>query len=152
MMKAIIRKSEGSHHSNRRNAGRSIVYIESPFDKVADRWFTANRVMNLSFKCKTWNKISRMATKAALSSLKELFPEALKITFSAKAGCRCGCSPGYIMKHQPNQYGRTFWVDIEASESEIESFAISINCARLTHEFEEEIKANSKEEPSLQTV
>ena len=151
-MKATIRMSEGSHHSNRRPAGRSIVYIESPLDRVADRWFNAKRIGNLSFKCKTWSKVSRMATRAALSSLKELFPEALKLTFSAKAGCRCGCSPGYIMKHPSNQYGKTFWVDLEASESEIELFATSINCARLTHELEEEIKANSKEEPVLRTV
>jgi hypothetical protein len=141
-MKAIIRRSD---EDRRRNAGRSIIYIESPLDKVADRWFTANEIMCVPFKCKTWKKISRMATKTTLASLKELFPEALRITFSAKAGCRCGCSPGYIMKHPANQFGRTFWVDIEASESEIERFATSINCARLVHELKEEIEANSKD-------
>jgi len=72
--------------------------------------------------------------------LKKLFPEALEIKFSAKAGCNCGCSPGYIMKHEPNQWGKNFWVTVEASDVELNMVWSSINCLRFQLELKKEIR------------
>lgn len=141
-MKATITQTRKPHRSDRRSAGRSIIYVESPLDNVADRWFEGNKIRELSFKCKTWSKVSRMTTKPTAVALKELFPEALSITFSSKAGCKCGCSPGYIMKHPANQYGNNFWVKVEASDSEIETFAKSINTNQIIKALEKEIELN----------
>jgi len=143
MMKAVITQTNTTKCSDRLQS-RSIIYIgKSPLDNVVDKWFTDNEIIDLSFKCKTWSNVARLATKATSPLLKQLFPEALSITFSRKAGCKCGCSPGYIMKHEPNQYGRNFWVDIEGTPEEIEQFSVGVNCARLRHDLSKEIESQT---------
>ena len=117
-MKVIISQS-----AERNQFGSSIVYVESPLDSVVDQWFDKHGVYSLPFKCKTWNKVKSLATKVNIKVLKELFPEALNIRFSRTAGCRCGCSQGYIIKHEPNQRGRNFWVNVQAEPEEVKEFS-----------------------------
>jgi hypothetical protein len=141
-MKATITQTSSVNQDSRSKMGRSLIYVESPLDKVANEFALTHGVYNLSFKCKTWSKVCRQVTKTHIVELKKMFPEALDIKFSAKAGCSCGCSPGYVMKHEPNQRGKNFWVNIEASEMEINLVRTSINCARLRYELKEEVDAH----------
>lgn len=134
-MKAIITKT---NRSNRR--GRSVVYISSPLDKVADDFASKHGIYNLQFKCKTWNKVCREVTKRTAETLKELFVEATAITFSSKAGCSCGCSPGYIIKHEsPYKAGDDVWVDIEASDHEVDAFSSMINAGKFESQLRAEV-------------
>jgi hypothetical protein len=134
-MKATITQS----HPRNSKPGHSVVYIESPLDQVANKFASKHGVYNLPFKCKTWSKICKEVSKTTSQTLKQLFEEALSIKFSSKAGCSCGCSPGYILKHEPNQYGRDFWVSLEASEQEIDAFSSLINSRRFETELQAEV-------------
>jgi len=56
-------------------------------------------------------KTKRIAYKALRQVMKDLNPNAepvslKQIAFSRKAGCSCGCSPGFIVK------GLTCWTDL----------------------------------------
>lgn len=137
-MKATITKS----HSRRNKTDRSVVYIESPLDTLADKFATEHGVYGLPYKCDTWRKLCREVTKQTVSTLKELFVEALSIKFSSKAGCTCGCSPGYIVKHGAGQRGNDVWVNLEASDDEISAFSSLIN-NRFEPELRKEIMLTS---------
>jgi hypothetical protein len=141
-MKATISQTREVNRTGRSKMGRSIIYVESPLYKVADKFASDHNVFGLPFKSKTWGKVCQQVTKTHIVELKKLFPGALEIKFSQTAGCRCGCSPGYIMKHEANQYGKNFWVDIEASEVEITLVRNSINCLRFQLALKNEIKAH----------
>lgn len=140
MMKATLTKT--NFNKDRRNlvqyGSRSIVYVNCPLNDVADRFATANGIFHLSFKSKVWSRICREVNKKTLEALRPLFPQAESLTFSAKAGCKCGCSPGFVMKHKVDPQ-QNHWVDIEVNDKELEAFAISINCARNQAELKEEI-------------
>lgn len=123
----------------RAKAGRSLVYVESPFDEIADQFATQYKIWNLPFKCKTWSKICREATKINIQAFKELFPDATSIKFSVKAGCRCGCSPGYIVKTNSAVNGTNNWVTIEAPRVHQDMFRASIFSNRRVWELQEEM-------------
>ena len=129
-----------SRNSNKRH---SVIYLDSPLNDVADKFATQHGIYEAPFKSKTWSKVSRLANKHHITSLKELFPESDEIRFSAKAGCRCGCSPGFIMKHKhPNQFGRVFWVNLEVSEAELTAFKNKFVSLKLAEEFAAESAAH----------
>jgi hypothetical protein len=106
-MKATISQTREVNRTGRSKMGRSIIYVESPLYKVADKFASDHNVFGLPFKSKTWGKVCQQVTKTHIVELKKLFPEALEIKFSQTAGCRCGCSPGYIMKHEAINTERT---------------------------------------------
>lgn len=139
-MKVTITTTREVNRTGRSKMGRSLIYVKSPLDDLADKFACNYGVYGLPFKSKTWDKVCRQVTKIHVVELKKLFPEALEIKFSRTAGCRCGCSPGYIMKHEPNQWGKNFWVDIEASEVENKLVWNSINCLRFQLELKKEIR------------
>ena len=139
-MKASINDSE-----KRGKFGRAIVYLQkSPLDKVADEWFTKNDISRLNFKCKTWDKVCRIVNKAQADLLKELFSEGVKsITYSRKAGCGCGCSPGFVVKYDNNNVsGRWFWVDLEATEEELNVYRNKVNSDSISKSLALELEEN----------
>lgn len=138
-MKATLTKTAPVQNSRRQKPGRNIVYIKSPFDNIVDEFGSAHKVWNLPFKSKTWSKICGEATKLNTKALKELFPEAVSIKFSAKAGCSCNCSPGYIIKTNSDRLGTNNWVTIEATQAEQDNFRASIFSLRRAKELREEI-------------
>ena len=140
-MKATIKQSQANNDS-RAGFGRNIIYIESPFDNAVDKFATENGVWNLDFKSKVWSSVCKQATKTNLKALKELFPDATSIKFSRKAGCSCGCSPGYIMRLEPNVRGRHFWVDVTANSEEVEEFKQIVD-NKFVSKLQEEIALNS---------
>jgi hypothetical protein len=111
-MKAIIRSSD-----SRKGFNRSVVYVESALDEVANQWFGKHKIRSLDFRCKTWEKACKVVNKQHIKALKELFPEADSIRFSRTAGCNCGCSPGFIMKYTGNVANKSFWVDMNTDET-----------------------------------
>lgn len=138
-MKATLTKTAPVQNSRRQKPGRSIVYIESPFDTIADEFASEHKVWNLPFKSKTWSAVCREATKINAKALKELFPEAVSIKFSAKAGCTCGCSQGYIVKTNSTLPGQNHWVTVEASRVEQDVFRAGIFSLRRARDLEGEI-------------
>lgn len=141
-MKATLTKTAPVQNSRRQNPGRNIVYIESPFDTIADEFASKHEVWNLPFKSKTWSKICSEATKINAKALKEIFPEAVSIKFSAKAGCACGCSQGYIVKTNSTLPGQNHWVTIEASQVEQDVFRAGILSLRRAMDLQDEIAAH----------
>ena len=134
-MKAIVTQSNPRNNK----IGNSIVYVESKLDKVVDAWYDKHEIYNLPFKCKTWGKVKTLASKEHTKALKELFPDAHSIKFSSKAGCRCGCSPGYIVKHEPNTYGRNFWVDMLVTPEEVTALSEVVNSEKFEATLKNEI-------------
>lgn len=141
-MKATLTKTT-QITDRRAKAGRNVVYINSPFDDIADEFASAHGVWNLPFKSKTWSKICREATKINIQAFKHLFPDAVSIKFNAKAGCKCGCSQGYVVKTNSYLKGTNNWVDIEAPQVVLDMFRTSIFSARRAFELQEEIKNQS---------
>jgi len=139
-MKVTITTTREVNQSGRSKMGRSLIYIKSPLDDLADKFACNYGVYGLKFKSKTWDKVCRQVNKTHIVELKKLFPEALEIKFSRTAACKCGCSPSYIMKHEPNQWGKNFWVDIEVTEVESKLVWSSINCLRFQLELKKEIR------------
>lgn len=137
-MKATLTKT--TPVSDRRaRPGRNIVYVKSPFDDIADKFAFAHGIWNLPFKSKTWSSICRETNKINARALKELFPEATSIKFSAKAGCTCGCSPGFIVKTESYLKGTNNWVTIEPTQVVQDMFRASIFSNRREWELQEEV-------------
>lgn len=150
-MKATLIKT--TQISERRaKPGRNLVYVKSPLDDIADEWAGKHGVWNLPFKSKTWSKICREATKLNIAAFKHLFPDAVSIKFSIKAGCKCGCSPGYIVKTESYLKGTNNWVTIEASQMEQDVFQASIFSARRTWELQNEMMEYNQKEQKLAGV
>jgi len=128
--------------THRSEPGKSIIYVESPLYKVTEDFADKHGIFNLNFKSKVWGRVCRAASKANIVSLLQLFPNATSIKFSAKAGCKCGCSPGYIMMHD-NTWGKNYWVNIQATQQEIQQFTKEINTQRNHIDLLKETLANA---------
>ena len=139
-MKATLTKTTPVQNSRRAKPGRSLVYVNSPFDDIVDEFGSRNKIWNLDFKSKTWSAVCREATKYNIKALKTIFPEAVSIKFSAKAGCSCGCSPGYIVQTNSTSLGTNNWVTIEATRTILDMFRASIFSTRREFELREEIE------------
>ena len=115
----------------------SVIYVESSITKAADEFAGKHGIYTLRFKSAVWTKICRMANKLNAQALNDLFPEALTIKFSHKAGCSCGCSPGFRLKCKDDLHqGKDFWVDLEATEDEVAAFKAQLS--PLVEKLEEE--------------
>jgi len=137
-MKAIITQSEPSKRV------RSVVYVNSVLNVIANDFAVKNGIYISLFKSKTWLKVCRLVNKMHVASLREIFPDAGSITFSHTAGCQCGCSPGYVIKEErPNCFGRYFWVDIEVSAEEEADFKNKLFSSTLAKEFADEKAAHA---------
>lgn len=98
------------------------VYAESNADKAIDAFFNENKIWSLDFKCKTWAKMKSAATKLTVAAMREVFGETAKIAYSHKAGCSCGCSPGYKVREMGE--GREYenhdvWAKITVNVNEL---------------------------------
>ena len=64
-----------------------------------------------------WKKFNEMEISLEAYILENILPDRV-LKFSRKAGCSCGCSPGWI---DQNEYGRTVWVSVEITEQNLQS-------------------------------
>ena len=95
----------------RTTAQRTVVYIESnELYDLQNKWFENNQIFKLKIKSKSLRKISFQVNKIIKRILSnELNIDIKKIIYSDKAGCCCGCSPGFIIKNPPIKYER-LWI------------------------------------------
>ncbi len=96
MAKAIIVKTYTSHHDYNEMRRRGYVSIEIKAADLAARDTEWRSVMWQESET-AGAKLRQALIKDVIRAMKELYPDS-KITFSHKAGCRCGCSPGYYVK------------------------------------------------------
>lgn len=100
---------------------KSQVYIgDCEITEIADDFFMKNEIFLLDFKCKTWAKIRRKVTSIHRPILLD-YLNGEKVSYSAKAGCQCGCSPGYIVD-SIEFTNRSLWGDFEFTEEEVAEF------------------------------
>lgn len=93
---------------------------ECALTELADDWFLEKGIHTLNFKCKTWKKVKRKISDIHRPLLMENL-DAEKVSYSRKAGCTCGCSPGYIV--DSHEYVRRWlYGDFEYSKEEVEEF------------------------------
>ena len=103
MLKSFTLKGKNSrtHH----DGGRYIydgfnVYADSNLSETIDEFFNTNKIYSLSFKCRTWTKLKNFVSKIEETSLKESLSleDFAVVKYSHKAGCSCGCSPGFRVR------------------------------------------------------
>lgn len=122
------------------------LFVESNATTLVDKFFNDNKIYELRFKCKTWGKVMRMATKLNIAAMRKFFKdEPCDISFSHYAGCSmCPCSPGYRVRKafaEPfRQYANNHvWAKIEVDVSSIEKIL-----PKMVEALQAEIAANSK--------
>jgi hypothetical protein len=123
---------------------------------ILDQWFSDQKISELNFRCKAWNSLVASANKISAPAIAAHLiqecvtlglqkPEGLKLTYSRKAGCRCGCSPGYVgslTSPHPTLSGKDVWVkDLELTDAAKKTLDLAI--AKQTLNLVAEIKANS---------
>lgn len=114
MAQAIITKTHVSAYDYNEMRRRGHVSIEIKATELAQRDDEWRSVMWSENETKG-ETLRKALLKDVIKLLKELYPDS-KVTFSQKAGCRCGCSPGYYVKDAngnsmiPN--GTTVFVEI----------------------------------------
>ena len=106
---------------------RAIVYVDSGLNDMLDKEIFMPHVSNLDYESKAWNSICRSVNKLISTAIKQHLGADYQVTFSRKAGCNCGCSPGYIVKRhgdytQPGLRHTDMWMDVEFDEQELETF------------------------------
>ncbi len=95
---------------------KAVIYVESnSIDELINKWFDEHEIHNLTFKSKAWSYINKKRNAfiaERIHKLLNLDPH-YKIVFSHRAGCSCGCSPGFLIK----QGGRNCrWVCIDGEQ------------------------------------
>ncbi len=98
----VTKVSSGSSKRNQRLGHTKFVcYTDGAARDVADsEFFSKHDIGSLPFKSHCWNRVGRFAARIeadlAVEAIKARFGVEVELTFSAKAGCSCGCSPGFI--------------------------------------------------------
>jgi len=138
-------------NDHRRSADRFIVYRESSAAQVADKFFDDHEIFSLKFKCKAWNKVCRTAEAADISAIVpalcerfKLTPADMEIRFSRTAGCKCGCSPGFVgklSKFVPGLSGKNVWMRLAPSDDAMT--LLRAECIRQAAKLPAEIAAHA---------
>ena len=130
-MQATITKQQQGDSKFRfsaRHGNKTIVYVDDELTRMVDKeFFDKYEIYALPFKCKTWKQICKSVNKLVIDALQSLFGSNYKINYSRKAGCNCGCSPGYIVQRhgtyeQPWLEYQSIWANVSVSQEELQSF------------------------------
>jgi hypothetical protein len=102
-MKATITRIDKASRDDFRKASRTFrAYTNGTARAVADReYFTKYDISTLEFLCRSWSRVggfaARMEADAVKAAVEAKFPGVkVEVKFSRKAGCSCGCSPGFV--------------------------------------------------------
>jgi hypothetical protein len=125
---ALKRKHARTH----RDGGRYIdngfnVYADSNLSEVIDEFFNSKKIYSLPFKCRTWTKLKNFVNKVEEVSLKKSLSleDSAVVKYSHKAGCSCGCSPGFRVRKTRtalNEFrNHDVWVKLEYDLAPIKS-------------------------------
>ena len=115
-------------------------------DKIINEWYD-NNIYSLKFKCKTWSWLISHRNKVIAAHIHDLLnlDETKKVKFSYYAGCRCGCSPGFLIK-EGNRNVR----DVKVNNEIYNNVWVEIPTEQYTDKFKELIKrADNKLEAEL---
>ena len=133
-----IEVRDSNDYKGRRKDGR--FYVESNLGDLPDAWFARHDLWSVKFPSKTWKRILRRVNRTINRTILDNEPTVTKCSYSRKAGCRCGCSPGYIVKH--GYFGKSVHVKITYPDStldEFREFLVKMNVA-----FEKEVIAHAE--------
>lgn len=131
------------------------VFVKCNASKLIDEWFSENKIYSLDFKCKTWSKAKRAASKLTIGAMREkLFGDEYAINYSLYAGCSCPCSPGYRVRRKKDSNTVGFFTKLDPNTNivnhnlwvtvEVDVSALKERLPELTKELQEEIKNHSK--------
>lgn len=101
------------------------MFVKSNLSDVIDAFFNDNKIYSLRFKCKTWTKLKNFVSKIEskhIHSVLEL-DETATVKYSHKAGCSCGCSPGFRIRNASSRkdyMNHDVWSTISFDTSEFE--------------------------------
>ena len=113
MARAIVVKTHTSNGDYNDRNRRGYVSIEIKARELAQRDDEWRGVMYNDYEAGA--KLRKALNKDVIKLIKELYPDS-KIAFSQKAGCSCGCSPGYYVKNASGESilknGITVFVEI----------------------------------------
>lgn len=109
---------------------RFTVYVDkNPAADIADKFFDEHQIRALKFKCRAWSAVGRATSRTNLEAMIpvlcsrfSLSPADFELKYSRKAGCACGCSPGFVGKLLTNSLHRELsrtnvWMDVSPSEA-----------------------------------
>lgn len=137
-------------HSEYQNRNHTTVFIDSSdvqIMNIMQEFYMEHELHSMRVRSKAWNSIVRNGTKIIrekLAQLLEVSPH--DIYYSSKAGCSCGCSPGYIVKNtysMPIQRQK-IWVKISdgITLQEVEKFKQFINSDKIKKLLENDLKGH----------
>jgi len=108
-----------------RGYGSGNVYVSSPLIEAVSDFYSEHRVFAMRTKSKVWTVIGRKLSRMINAKLKDEFGCA-HVMFSHKAGCSCGCSPGWkTMRGSVNGTpldGSNAWVTVTPTDEELTEF------------------------------
>jgi hypothetical protein len=134
---------------SRRGNNKFVLYVTSPLADLIDKeFFRKHRIWDLEFKCAAWAAVARTATAEIIAEASPVLAarfsipqEALTLAFSRKAGCSCGCSPGYVGTLTRSDFVQDLsrsnvWMDVACSAVALERVTAEMNkqAARLPAE------------------
>jgi len=107
------------------------VYIEDNLlDGKINRWYDNQGIGKLKYKSKAWDFICRKRNRFMSKVIRKALslPDDVKIKFSHKAGCPCGCSPGFILSDKVNNgICQSYWINPTPSGEELNEFDLFMN-------------------------
>lgn len=117
-----------------RRSNKTIVYVEdTKLHKIADAWFTKNNLYSLRVRSKAWKMICRyISSKCGFHLASHFKLEQSRVKFNHKAGCSCGCSPGFVIKPAPEGLSsHNVWADIKVTESDVQGLECLISSMKF---------------------
>jgi len=93
-MSYLLKKEERTDYEYR----KARAYVSSNLIGIADDWYMEKELYKRKFKSKAWKGVSRLVNKKVNAAIVEHVEGVTGSSFSSKAGCACGCSPGYILE------------------------------------------------------
>ena len=125
-----------------------IVYVENtPLHKMADQWFNQNKLFQMRVKSKAWSMIIRYLNGVLEPKLASHFnvPKQ-RCKYSHKAGCGCGCSPGFRLKQVRTELQRRdAWVEVQVEPAELKGLKELMNSKRFQMKWQQDLDMDEQE-------
>lgn len=146
MNKATVTQVRRDNETRSKNPLRCKVFVNptKAYENAIDDFYL-QQVRSLKFKSKAWAWLIRQRTKLVADALvRDVFGNdgVAKIQFSSKAGCSCGCSPGFIVdltERAPQMFRQSnVWADIEVNNPDLNAkVLIDIASVKLVKELKQ---------------
>ncbi len=107
---------------------KAVVYVErTAVDDILTKWYHNHNIQALPVKCNAWNWLMKQRNSVLATRIHTLLKldKDCQVKFSYKAGCSCGCSPGFTIKrlgcNEPRvlidgQSYSNVWVEIDTND------------------------------------